>query len=148
MTVKRRFISLALLFSVLSSCYSSKIPLTPEEEKYVDVLARKYQAAVKMQHDFSAIRENRKDGAFFTELKNSADSLCEKDSASLKRLSSQIAQGLLGVMSQQQHYSFVQVVFVTEKKSEAEIYETLCIKEMLVNIKDLNDVRIRRWEAK
>lgn len=65
MLIWKKVIVIVVLVSGLQSCYSPKIPLTPQEKEWGDALAEEYRCEVSMQHDYDAITNKKSDGVFW-----------------------------------------------------------------------------------
>lgn len=121
-----------------ASCKSSQVPLSKEEEKFADSLAQEYKCEVVMQHDRTAIKEDKKSGIFTINIKNDQTNICIKDSLTLIKISKDISSKLKGIISHQQNYMSINTSFTTTKRTSENSFQTLCDKEVITDIKNGN----------
>ncbi|SFD74282.1 hypothetical protein SAMN05518672_10328 [Chitinophaga sp. CF118] len=145
MTFKRSTINSFLLGVLLSGCYSLKIPLSEEEENFGNVLAEKYHCEVNLEHNYKAIKENRRDGEFWIELKNSHADLCSKDRIALKNITSDIGKQFFPSLTHKLNYKYIEVVFYKSEHPDKQTEHTLCEKHLTVSIENFNNVQVTYW---
>jgi len=139
------FIALALI-ATLPGCYSPKIFLSEEEQRFADSLAKVYSADVNLQHDYKAIKGNRKDGHFWVEVKNARyQNFCSADSLLIKGIASDIAKCLVKTMKYKPNYSSIEIVFVNSEFTDKQTESTVCEKRLAVDIKNPGTAEITYW---
>lgn len=132
--------------TALVACKSSQVPLSTAELELSNALAQKYQCEANLQHDYEAIKANKKNGAFWIQLKSTNNQLCSKDSSSLKKIAADIAAQTEKVLSHKQNYTSISLNFNTTTVSDKQVYSIICDKELKINLADLNNVQIIHWE--
>ncbi|SFD74253.1 hypothetical protein SAMN05518672_10327 [Chitinophaga sp. CF118] len=142
MIFKTHYASLFLICIILPSCYSPKIPLSKEEENFGNVLAERYHCEVNLEHDYKAITENRKDGTFWIELKNSHTDLCSKDSIALKNMTSEIAKKIHPLLTHKLNYNSIEVVFRKSEHPDKKTESLLCDKHLKINTATFDSIQV------
>jgi hypothetical protein len=145
MTFKKHacsFIALYLI-AILPGCYSPKIFLSEKEQKFADSLAQEYSADISLQHDYKAVKENKKNGQFWIEIKNPQhENICSKDSSSLKGISIDIATRFFKIMKYKQNYNSIEIVFLKSQFPDKQTESTICEKHITLNTSDFSTVQI------
>ncbi|SDF77458.1 hypothetical protein [Chitinophaga filiformis] len=148
MTFKKHahtLITLSLII-VLPCCYSPKIFLSEEEKEFADSLATAYSADISLQHDYNAVKENKKNGQFWIEVKNPQhEDLCSKDSTSLKAISKGIATQVFKIMKYKQNYNSIEIVFVESEFPDKQTESVICRKITQVSTSNFNTVQVTYW---
>lgn len=150
MTFKQHTHSLMIALSLianLSSCYSPKIFLSKEEEEFADSLATAYSADISLQHDYEAVKENKKNGQFWIKIKNPRhEDICLKDSSSLKVISKDIATQAFKVMKYRQNYNSIEIVFIESEFPDKQTESVICRKTIVVSTINFNTMQVTYWQ--
>lgn len=132
--------------TALVACKSSQVPLSNDELALSSALAQKYHCEANLQHDYEAIRNNRKDGSFWIQLKSTNSELCSKDIAVLKNIATEIATQTKKILSHKENYISINLSFNTTTVSDKQVYSTICDKELIISLTDLNNIQIIHWD--
>ncbi|GEP92266.1 hypothetical protein SAMN05660909_04281 [Chitinophaga terrae (ex Kim and Jung 2007)] len=139
------FITLFMM-ATLPCCYSPKIFLSKEEQRFADSLANVYSADVNLQHDYKAIKENKKNGQFWIELKNAQhQNFCSVDSLLIKEIASNIATRFSKIMKYKPNYNSIEIVFIKSEFPDKQTENTICEKHVIVNTKNPSTAQITYW---
>ncbi|NIG56493.1 hypothetical protein [Chitinophaga sp. Cy-1792] len=147
MTTKK-FIPILFLCLLISlcGCHSQQIPLSAEENKYAEILAKAFEAEAFLQHDFRAAKENRKDGRFLIMIRNSKHpDFCKADSSIIKKVSSVIAHQLYNKMENKSNYHQIECVFIKYETISSTIQQEICDRRATVLTKNLDTAMITMW---
>lgn len=148
MTFKKYALPFIILFLMvtLPSCYSPKIFLSEEEQRFADSLAKVYFADINLQHDYKAIKENKKNGQFWIEVKNSQhQNFCSVDSFLIKGIASDIATHFFKIMKYKPNYNSIEIVFIKSEFPDKQTENTICEKHVTVSTKNLRTAQITYW---
>ncbi len=126
--------------TALVACKSFQVPLSNAELELSNELAQKYQCEANLQHDYEALKTNKKNGIFWIQLKSTTNELCSKDSSSLKKIAADIAARTEKILSHKQNYISINLNFNTTTVSDKQVYSITCDKELKINLADLNNV--------
>lgn len=137
---------LLFMITTLVACKSSQVPLSNDELELSNALAQKYHCEANLQHDYEAIKNNKKDGSFWIQLKSTNNELCAKDSPALKKIATDIATQTKKILSYKQNYTSIILNFNTTTVSDKKVYSTACDKELKINLTDLNNIQITHWD--
>ncbi|PUZ23927.1 hypothetical protein DCM91_14160 [Chitinophaga costaii] len=127
-------------------CASSQVPLSNAELQLSKQLALEYQCEVEFQHDYVALKSNRKNGVFWIQLKSINNDLCSKDSSSLKKIAADITARTEKILSHKQSYISVTLNFKTTTVYHKQGYSITCDKDLNIDLADLNNVHIIYWD--
>lgn len=137
---------LGLLFIVIvTACNNQLLPLTKAEKEMSQTLSYKYGCKVSLQHDYSAIADNKTNGEFYVTFDDNGTAVCKNDSTELKTMATNITLQILQVLSHRENYHSFHIVFSTIKATGPDSNRTICQKELNVNVDNPYQISISSY---